>query len=119
MFRPLVLCEGTDRIAVPVLLDTLKGIETVDGPVNERRNPAHRLAAPHPKLEVQALRRHLLDCVLHERRVLFEVGRVGHVRLDVLEGVALGLEIHIDKEIRRVMLKHEAPEQEFAQGSLE
>ena len=51
--------------------------------------------------------------------VLLEIGRVGHVGLDVIQRLALGLETHVEEEIRRVMLEYEAPEQELARGPFE
>ena len=102
-----------------MLLDTFERVETVDRAIHERRDPAHRFAAPYAKLEVQAPGRNLLHGILDQRLVLLEVRCIGHVRLDVVERLALGLEIHVDEDIRRVVLEHEAPEEKLAQGPLE
>ena len=55
--------------------------------------------APHAEFEVQARRFRLANGEPNQRRVLLEIGRIGHVGLDVLQRLALGLEIHVDEQV--------------------
>ncbi len=97
-------------------IERIKAVYRALGP---RRNPAHRLAATYTKFEVQAFLFDLAQREVDQRLVFFEKRRVDHVALDVVERLLLGFKVHIDKQVRCVVLEHEAPKYELAQGSLE
>ena len=102
-----------------MLLDAFERIEAVHGAIELVGDPTHRFAPTDTELEVQTVLVHLVERVLDECRVFFEPRRIGHVLLDVVEGVAFGLEVHVDQEVGRVVFEHEATEDELAQRAFE
>ena len=75
--------------------------------------------AADAEFEVKPVFTDLVQGVRDECRVLLEIRGIRHVLLDVLEGVAFGLEIHVDQQIGGVMFEHKSPKNKLAQCAFE
>ena len=117
--RQFRLREGTDRITVPVLWDSFKGIKAMYRTICVGPDPANRLTSTNPELEIQTRQAGLSNDVLDQLRMLLKIWRVGHILRDVLQCFLFRVELQIDQQIRAIVLQHKSPKEEFTKGTFE